>query len=444
LNHQYEALDTAKQGKVHVKFVLNDIKANAIAKLLINFAAMRKLGEFDLNDLGKCPKATRAAAVCFCIFIVTVVPPYIDAEIKAIISDLVNNGIKNDDFWSFVKLDEADWLEVKSALETWLTPCPATLPYLMNRAGDSDFDPYVDSVFEKSDVLKEATAKKLQRQIDAISGMNEQMFKETGLDKLMFGMSMEEGKAQIIKMLKMQPDSEIFKMNQNSSKEDDFYKKHRFYPLPKLALEKPELDLLPAEYEKLSSKNNLVCKELASHVRKNWKPNVTMIDYEFKNALHSLGADTQFNISFRYCDIVDHLMSEPIEFIESPISHDSFFNKVTRYFHFVAKAIINLGGKQRLTVKCCVGDLNKVIEQLRLQSEANESAEKFDRIYLSNIPDYTSLLYPFLQSMPMLKLGKQSYVRSNNLLNCGMWKDYGHYVYSGKFITFFLSMGSML
>jgi hypothetical protein len=59
---------------------------------------------------------------------------------------------------------------------------------------------------------------------------------------------------------------------------------------------------------------------------------------------------------------------------------------------------------------------------------------KFDRINLSNIPDYTSLLFMFTECIPLLKTNPSSFIRCNVLLNCSLWSDYAHYVYANSFM----------
>ena len=91
--------------------------------------------------------------------------------------------------------------------------------------------------------------------------------------------------------------------------------------------------------------------------------------------------------------------------------------------------------------------LVKVIEEA-------EKTLKFDRIFLSNIPDYTSMFYAMALAMPLLKAKSYAFMRASTLLNCGLWRDYNDYIYSGsllrgvenarKLLNFTLSSGELM
>ena len=44
-------------------FVVNDLKPHALAKMLIILKALRRLGDFEFEDIGKDVEATKTAAV---------------------------------------------------------------------------------------------------------------------------------------------------------------------------------------------------------------------------------------------------------------------------------------------------------------------------------------------------------------------------------------------
>ena len=111
---------------------------------------------------------------------------------------------------------------------------------------------------------------------------------------------------------------------------------------------------------------------------------------------------------------------------------DGLFTAYALYFHSVASALRFLLNGGHLTLKGDLGDVNDLLHRLKL----DEPEKKFDRIYLSNIPDYTSLFYAFVESMPLLKVNPKkidrSFLKCNILLNCSFWNDYSDYVYASK------------
>ena len=132
LNQQFEKLDVEKQKNVKAYFLLNDINACAVAKLIIMFACLRKLNDIDYNKIERDLETTKAAALVFYVFISNVMPEYIESEVLAIIKKLISSELKSDEYWSFIKLDDAGWIKVKKVLEQWTTKCPVKIEEMID------------------------------------------------------------------------------------------------------------------------------------------------------------------------------------------------------------------------------------------------------------------------------------------------------------------------
>jgi hypothetical protein len=118
-----------------------------------------------------------------------------------------------------------------------------------------------------------------------------------------------------------------------------------------------------------------------------------------------------------------------------PPNPNSLFDWFSWYFYLASKALNNLTQNRNcLKFEAYVGDLNDVFSTLSVKAKSmrHESSSKFNRILLSNVPDYTCLIHVFIECIPMLKKIDHSYVNCNVLLNTGLWKDYEHYVYAGS------------
>ena len=118
-----------------------------------------------------------------------------------------------------------------------------------------------------------------------------------------------------------------------------------------------------------------------------------------------------------------------------PPNPKSLFDWFSWYFHLASKALNNLTENRNcLKFEAYIGDVNDVFSTLsvKAKSKQEESSSKFDRILLSNIPDYTCMIYVFIECMPMLKKIGYSYINCNVLLNTRLWEDYEHYVYAGS------------
>lgn len=124
---------------------------------------------------------------------------------------------------------------------------------------------------------------------------------------------------------------------------------------------------------------------------------------------------------------------------------------VATWFHLVATSFQNI--KSRLEIEACVGDVNAVLEQIKYGTmgrritpatttpsdvdvmsssggmcDTNQCPQMYDRIHLSNIPDYIGgTLSTFLHAVPMLYPDKTSYVTANCLRNPIRFKDHTHF-----------------
>ncbi len=130
-----------------------------------------------------------------------------------------------------------------------------------------------------------------------------------------------------------------------------------------------------------------------------------------------------------------HISIENEQHYLNPPNPKSLLDWFSWYFHLASKALNNLTkNKNCLKFEGYIGDVNDVFSNLsvRAKSTQQDSFSKFDRILLSNVPDYTGLIYVFIECIPMLKKIGHSYISCNVLLNTGMWEDYEHYVYAGS------------
>ena len=69
IHRQVIELSNEKQKYLKFSLVVNDIKPHPLAKFLILIVALRKLSEFDYEQIGSNYEATKAAAVAMYVFI---------------------------------------------------------------------------------------------------------------------------------------------------------------------------------------------------------------------------------------------------------------------------------------------------------------------------------------------------------------------------------------
>lgn len=149
-----------------------------------------------------------------------------------------------------------------------------------------------------------------------------------------------------------------------------------------------------------------------------------------------------------------NLRENPFDFIESldeqGLKAKGGFSRFQLFFLLTARAIHRLEG--RLRIEVVAGDVTKVLEQIRYgllghrqatdaitkatdknmtmrqhSSSPSEYPHVYDRIHLSNIPDYIGgTLSTFLYAMPVTIVGDDAYVRARCLRNPFNFRSMSH------------------
>ena len=222
------------------------------------------------------------------------------------------------------------------------------------------------------------------------------------------------------------------------------------------------LPSLAKAYEQFDeSKPRKLSDEILTAVDAEWKTNVTLIDLEWVHNCEdwTLGID------------VGH---DPFELVANlakagfPMVGGQLYDKMSHFFEGVVLCLASI--KKRIKVEFCVGDVWDVLEQIRYglighrqpaldaspavqdsrtnaaasnlskHSESDESnsatdagpnypeldeyPNMFDRIHLSNIPDYIGgTLSTFMIVLPLTWADKSSYVTANCLRNPTRWQS---------------------
>ena len=96
-----------------------------------------------------------------------------------------------------------------------------------------------------------------------------------------------------------------------------------------------------------------------------------------------------------------------------PLDGRSLFHSAIGALRPAATALAELLSRGQLQLRMEWGDAHAVMEQLRM----TDSTLLLDRIYLSNVPDYTSMLNAFLYFVPALRGGGDGLFEHELLLN---------------------------
>jgi hypothetical protein len=179
-------------------------------------------------------------------------------------------------------------------------------------------------------------------------------------------------------------------------------------------------------------------------VEADWASNVTMIDLdwvEVKRHLDCVDIDVAHDPWQLGAAVRDRMPLEP---------GARLYDFVTTWFAIVAECFNQLKGDMKIEV--CLGNITTVLEQIRcgaigrrqrshahcdpdmaqgndvIISEGEEYPQIYDRMHLSNVPDYIGgSLSSFLYALPLTHPGDSSYITSTCLRNPPRWKSEAHF-----------------
>lgn len=154
-------------------------------------------------------------------------------------------------------------------------------------------------------------------------------------------------------------------------------------------------------------------KQLHEYLEQNWMPNVTFVDVDWENA-NKPSTPPIFG-----CDPFKLLEKLPPITTGSPTR---LFDHVEAFFLMVGHALERLTGRVKIEAFC--GDVVESMEQIRhrlicsrkedrSEQSAWESPTCYDRIHLSNVPDYIGgHLSTFLYAIPLLSSDPNAFLMS--------------------------------
>lgn len=120
-----------------------------------------------------------------------------------------------------------------------------------------------------------------------------------------------------------------------------------------------------------------------------------------------------------YCDATSYPWYEPNKELTT------ISQACTLYFRHAATAMHEALAGDRLRIVMRQNDINALLDELRLGGAA-----PFDRIALSNIPDFTGYLNTVVCCTPLLAERPSSLMGSNVLVNCQLFRSMAHILHS--------------
>ncbi|KUJ24365.1 uncharacterized protein LY89DRAFT_19491 [Mollisia scopiformis] len=185
--------------------------------------------------------------------------------------------------------------------------------------------------------------------------------------------------------------------------------------------------------KKYQSNPRETVSELKKHAKQHWKFNTTLVDVGF---YYSLVDKNEYDIGHDPFQARESFEDKTLP--SQPLKPSRLYDYLSPFFQDVANAIKHLRG--RIQVEAMLGDFVDTAESIRFglyhdkddtspsssiittNSRPRDFPILYDRIHLSNVPDYMGgHLSTFLYAAPLLKPFESSTVESNCLRNTGAW-----------------------
>ena len=217
-------------------------------------------------------------------------------------------------------------------------------------------------------------------------------------------------------------------------------------PMPELSSETDFIfvNKLDLTSEKMSE----AMRDHLSFIHKNWKTNPVKFDPEWY--LQSSGTMSPDNMN-PVIDWTEAYFDEEVllTLTEAPDEDKRYlYDSTTLLDLFIqfqwnlGKSLVDLEESSSLVVEVNYGSILGFGDVVRNKAEERRAAGlpiSYSRIFLSNVPDYVGMLSTFIQMQPLLGEASpgitKSTLRSNVLMNTGLFPKYDQYIYGTLALT---------
>ncbi|KAJ3036974.1 hypothetical protein HDV00_002166 [Rhizophlyctis rosea] len=437
-----------------VSVVLNDIHPAILARFCIVRLALLQLGQFDKDQLLSNNEAAAALSLVESLYLVGI-HPTAHTRLETILDTLLTTSTTPpSSLQPFLHISSNDWQLLYPHFQYWRVKAPSrfSISQMLASRKSNDNDEYMTGMdFKAPDVnmfdLENAPPMKvmMQQLLPSVQVMTDSevmhMVNEVN-DK--FGGKFETAD-ELRQWVEFMTTTNAEKLYLNGCIHDlvCFQKMNILLPPP------PLMDETLREFVARISKGHLTAmksragkeglKKAKASILANWKPNITRIDekwYQFTMQRIS-STDNPF-------DVITNLLASA-DLFTFPKKPKSFHHWTIEFFHPVAKALTLLTTTLPtrttpiLRIELRPGDMNNVFDQIslleRTTCESKNLPTTFDRIFLSNVPDYTWMLPIFTTTARVLKPYAQSFIQHNMLLANPLYKMMDDYTWCHAGIT---------
>ncbi|GAM24901.1 hypothetical protein SAMD00019534_080760 [Acytostelium subglobosum LB1] len=418
--------------KMH--FTLNDIKASSLARNLIFTHLLYSLGANDSIDaIYKDKQVALEASLLYFMYFSVAIPRAIYQRLIQIIDHLLS-FTSHDQLPEHIIVDKAAWTLIRTSLNYWRGNLGVTTKTMRENTSTGASKELLDEITASS---SESSKKVLGAKDAQKQALLEQMKNFDFMKSMIPNLTREEFDANLSKM------TEMFEENSDSLVKSSslpsfaaalqWNRVFKTMPVPEPLLmcdgtefEGKLFELFCEISNKTKSRDTSPPKAIVSSKEFDlkWVPNVTMLDPDYQH-FSQLTFDPidslPFFVSMKW-------LGEPE--MEEPVFFDYFMNVAFQ----AARGLRQCTDRKYLTVEFDVGDLNKSLERIRKDVDKGRQAKnlptKFDRIFLTNVPDYTGQLTVLVDTINSLKFESHSFIMFNVILNTGLFHDYEEAVHS--------------
>eukprot|EP00026_Physarum_polycephalum_P001837 Phypoly_transcript_01840.p1 GENE.Phypoly_transcript_01840~~Phypoly_transcript_01840.p1 ORF type:complete len:982 (+),score=166.31 Phypoly_transcript_01840:80-2947(+) len=435
-------------------FTLVDVKPTVIARDLVMFYIFKLLSRFSSEQMKHDIEAIEILALAHYAYLGTALPDYLHEKLMKVIEELISDLEKKSlPPWIYVQEDSIprvleylyDWKDFKKSAKFMLGKTQGKVSDMVQNMLSNDIRTkgLVPEGFEDpSKVVKEQMSKMTDEELMElpIPGKTpaEKRFSLNEFFASTDGMSLAESMNNL----------------SGTTEESGSYKITRVLYPPQVLLDRhPEIKELRAKEAALSRRlrekikeekenwNNqaeskpmsekeyiadeeppdeATYKAVGNHVFKKFKANPLFWDKWWVEVI----GEEDFEFAFSPFDAVSNICGE---MYPAPTNPTCLFDYISILYEKIAGAIAKFGEKN-IILEWVAGDVYKTCLEISNSKDerlAKGFAISYDRIYLSNIPDYVGGNLPIaIFCSPLMKPMPHAYIGYNILLNTGVFKNY--------------------
>ncbi|GAM24902.1 hypothetical protein SAMD00019534_080770 [Acytostelium subglobosum LB1] len=417
--------------KVHI--TLNDIKATSLARNVVLTHLLHSLGAFNsINAIYTDKQAALDASLIYFMYFSVAMPGVTYQRLIQVIDELLQ--LTHVQLPNHMVVDKQSWKMIRRSLNYWRSEHGFTAKRMRAEAILVPKKETTDEITMGSSSTYQAAMSERAKERQA---MIEQIKDYDYVKQMMPDLTPEAFEAMKDDLAKILEDDfeGMTRMTLPSEAKPSMWSRiYKLIPMPKplmLCDGLSEFDRKAGEaYQAFNIKDP---ESLDKSLKKslfddNWEPNITFLDIDFK---HLTG------LNFDPVNSLTHFVH--MKWLGEPeMSHTEHFDYFINVVFQAARGLRQLADRKYITVEFDVGDMNKTLERIRIDEDKSRMAKnlpnQFDRIFLTNVPDYTGQLIVFVDTINSLKLKPHAFIKFNVILNTGLFKDYEEAVHSHTLI----------